>query len=104
MFPFLTHEICFLLFSTEPAIESPSHGDGLGALSAILPDSTAGREDGTTVGKANRIQIVGDRNVRDHQLDALGHAGACEVGVVAWGQWAGLMDAAQVFRGGAAEG
>lgn len=43
-------------------------------------------------------------DVRDDQLDTLGHAHTGEVRVVARGQRASLIHAAQVVGGGAAEG
>lgn len=88
-----------------PAAESVSHGDGLGALiTAILPDSTTSREDGATVREANGIQIVADSDVGHHELHALAQASSREVRVVARRQGARLVQAAQVVRGGAAEG
>lgn len=89
-----------------PAANTPRHADRSRAflIRDISPHSTAGREDRATVREDWTDVLVRRDDVRDNQLDALGHARTGKVRVVARGQRAGLVHAAHVVRGSAAVG
>ena len=89
-----------------PAANTPRHADRSRALltRAIFPHSTASREDGATVRNGGAEILIRRSDVRNNQLDALGHAHTGKVRVVAWGQRPLSLVHAQVVGGGTAEG